>query len=203
MSIVIRTQLAMVCSLLTAFVITLTGCGGGSSSSAGGGGGASTATVSGRVTNNGFASLEEGNSHGLLATVIGPLISSAHAAAVAGVPVNISCIGAAPVGGITGPDGKFKISGIDIGDSGACAVTVGADPTQIPVQLAAGQETELEVIYSAGVVNQVSTSQSADDSTEFEIEVDDGQNGEDDSSSGDDDSSSGDDDSSGTSSDDD
>jgi hypothetical protein len=163
MKILIKSQVAILASLLAAFALTLTACGGGSSSSsAGGSGSLNAATVSGTVTNGGLASLSIRQSGSLLLAISDAIVSAAHASGVANVPVSVDC-GTGPEGTAstsTDGNGEFSMTVDDVG-TGDCEVSVNGVPRSVPLR--AGKKTEIEVTLSGGVVTFMSIDQDSSD----------------------------------------
>ncbi len=167
---------AILGSSLLALTLTLAACGGGGTSSGAGAGGSAVASVTGTVNGGAAAAYNThpGVGSAYLLTVLGNItIPAAYAAGVPGVNVVVTCPGVPPYAGTTDAQGQFKIATPGVGASTTCSTTFdgAAGPA---VTVAPGMETKIEVILNGGAVNLVGVEQRVHDSTQLEIEVDDG-----------------------------
>jgi hypothetical protein len=170
-----KSQSAILGSLITVFIVTLTACGGGGTSSGAGAGASGVASVSGTVNGGSATALNMNPGVGpafLMAALGDMVISAAHAAGIAGVNVEVNCGPGAMYNGTTDINGKFKIMVPNVG-TGNCTTTFNGFSGP-PITLTLGMETEIEVTLAASSVNLVGIQQHASSQTELEIEVDDG-----------------------------
>lgn len=146
---VLKGQIIVLASLLTALTITLAACGGGSSS-AGGGGGGSGSTLSGTV-NDGVAVNNQSGSKQLLAAITDIMIRNAHAG-VPGIEVGLYKDGTLVDTQFTDNGGKFVFTGLE---PGMYSVMLKQDGVLVvespPIQVAANTKTKVEFSVNAGV----------------------------------------------------
>lgn len=148
---IIKSQVAVLITLLTAFALTLTACGGGSSSSAGGSGGSSlnSATVSGTVASNGVASLEIRDSSGLIAAVSDFLVPAAQADDAN--QVSVTCGDVTKTDDVSNGQFTVQFESSELGSgSQNCTVVVDGVPAEDTIQVVLGSTTTVRIVYDDG-----------------------------------------------------
>ena len=165
----IRTQLVILSSLLTAFALTLAACGGGGSSAGAGGGGGTTVVGS---VNGGVAAIDPGTltparMRGPLVAIGNLLVPGAEAAVYS---VKLQCDGGFVSEQSTDASGKFVFSGAGL--SGNCTVWVGGVMAGQFV-VVEGAENEVEISGFGGDFTIVKTESEGGSTTLVEVEVED------------------------------